>query len=302
MYRRDNLVARGLDHRVPHAGDRVAAAVQLGEEGRAHLLLDTGHAGCAQDAVDRAEQPERLAEAGQPAECGAVVGRRDPHKRVNLRRAAEELEVVAGHHATLRVPDNVDLGRPCRGEHTVHERRQLPGRRRDLPGRLKVVGRRATAIVEREDAIAVIRENRGRRLPVVVHVLDGPVHEHDWIRVRRARPAGEVVGAGRGNGRFVISGQECARETVVDRQAAERMYSARRCARSRNTRCGNTRCGRCGGGQAARQDGQASQAGGRGEYVLDRAMTHQRLHCGGSVAGPQFCESTAPKQLPWARN
>lgn len=56
-----------------------------------------------------------------------VVGG-DTDEGVHLGGSAEELEVVAGHHAALRVAHHVDLGGAGRGEHFVYEDLELCGR------------------------------------------------------------------------------------------------------------------------------------------------------------------------------
>src|SRR6202035_2503812 len=89
-------------------------------------------------------------------------------------------------------------------------------------GPLQVVGRGAAAVVEREDAVAMIGQDRRRGLPIVVHVREGSVDQHHGVRVLRGRSAGPVVGSrGRDGGRGV-GGQGRGGEVVVHRQVALR--------------------------------------------------------------------------------
>src|SRR5207302_1525207 len=63
---------------------------------------------------------------GQAVQGGAVVVGGDADEGVDLGGAAEELQVVARHHAALAVPDQVHLVGAGDGEHLVDLGGQLP--------------------------------------------------------------------------------------------------------------------------------------------------------------------------------
>lgn len=108
----------------------------------------------------------------------------------------EELGVVVGHDAALRVPEDIDFRRARRSQHLGDEAGELLRARlnrsppREQGERWLVAG--DEAVGEREDAVAVVGQQRGVRLPVVVLVGEQTVHEHHRIGVvagRSARPA-----------------------------------------------------------------------------------------------------------------
>ena len=130
--------------------------------------------------------------------------------------AAEELDVPARHHAALRVADHVDLRRAGRLEHAVDERTELGGGLGDVAGCLDLVARRP-AVVEGEDAVPVVGEQRRERLPRVGHVREGAVHEHDRVRVSGRRPAVPVVRPRWGRARDGASRRGCRRRSCTAR-------------------------------------------------------------------------------------
>ena len=202
-----SLVAVHLACQSLRAGDSdiaVAAGVSLMLAAETMIALskvgfmsptDAQRVQCAVHQARRAERPDQR---GQPVQRGAVVARRERDQPVHEGGAAEELQVVPRHHAALRVTHQVDLGRAGRREHPGHERGQLARRGGDVPGALDDRRRRAPAVVEGEDAVPVVGQQRRGGLPVVVLVRERAVHQDDRIRVRGRRLAAEVVRPGGG--------------------------------------------------------------------------------------------------------
>ena len=118
----------------------------------------------------------------------------------HLRSPAEVLDVVVGHRRALGVTDNVDLARVRRREDLIDERRQLCRALLHRREPAELVARwaraRVVAVRQREHAVAVVREQRRHRLPVVGHVGEQAVDEHDRARVCPAGSARPVVRAG----------------------------------------------------------------------------------------------------------
>ena len=145
--------------------------------------------------------------SGEPACCSAQAGhpspatkgasglvvpwleRREPDDVVDHAELATELRDVTPQHPALRVADERDARGAGAHHHLVDERRQLVGR---------PVDRRHPAAheVEREHAVAPLRERGGEQVPRHRHVPERAVHEDHGGGVR-GRAAGEVVGAGR---------------------------------------------------------------------------------------------------------
>ena len=154
-----------------------------------------------------------------------MVGWREADQRVDLRRAAEVLQVVARHHPALGVPDDVDLGGAGGAEHRSTKLDSCCGgvlnraRAIDAEGAAAVVG----AVVEREHAVAIVEQQGRKRLPVAGHVLEGAVHEDDRARMRRGRLARPVVGPGRARARARV---RIAVDAVVDHR--QRSWRGRR--------------------------------------------------------------------------
>ena len=141
------------------------------------------------DAGEVRQQP------GQAEQGGAVVVGREADQGVHLLGAAEELEVVAGHHAALRVAHEVGLGGARRGEHLVDEAVELLGR---LVDRAQAVEERHAgqlAVVQRVDAVAALDQVGREDDPVVDGVAEGAVDEDHGARMGRGRLAVVVVPA-----------------------------------------------------------------------------------------------------------
>ena len=140
---------------------------------------------------------------------GVEIGRGVRGDDLHLRRPTEVPDVVARHHAALRVPDQVDLRGARRASDRVDEVRHLPGGGGYVTGAQQSAG--VGAVVDGEDAVPGFGEQRGQGRPVVVAVLHGAVHEDHGTRMRGVGAAGEVVGTG-GHGRGVGQGvHECRR-------------------------------------------------------------------------------------------
>jgi hypothetical protein len=99
------------------------------------------------------------------------------------------------------VADDVDLARAGRDEDTVDEGRELLGAglhprhaARLVEGRINAV---ESAVGQREDAVAVVGEQRRDRLEVDGLVGEQPVDEYDRLGVLGARLAAEIIGSGR---------------------------------------------------------------------------------------------------------
>ena len=129
----------------------------------------------------------------------------EPHVVINLGGAAQELDVVVGHRGSFGVTDDVHLaGAGCRN-HPVDEPGQLLGAllHREEPAHLiqRKWQPRDGAVRQREDAVAVVRQQWSHDLPFG-HVCQQAVDQHDRFGVGGARLAGPVVDAeGRGSRR-----------------------------------------------------------------------------------------------------
>ena len=164
---------------------------------------------------------ERAVVGGERAdtvEGRAVLDARHADVARDLRGAAEVLEVVVGHRRTFGMTHDVDLAGAGRREDLIDERGQL---RRALLHRCEATElrqcRRRVGIVavgQREHAVTVVREQRRHRLPIVGHVREQAVHEHDGPRVRSCRPARPVVRPRRRCPRLERGGQHVRRERV----------------------------------------------------------------------------------------
>ncbi len=195
--RGDDLVVLGRDDVVADARHGVAALVELGDEGRAGDLVGEAGGRGADDVLGAGEVRQELGEAEQG---GAVVVGGDADEGVHLLGPAEELEVPAGHHAALRVPDEVGLGGAGGGEDAVDVGVELSGGRGDGAEPVEEGDARQLAVVEGEDAVAPVDQVGREGEPVVDGVPEGAVDEDDGARVRGGRLAGEVVPATAGGG------------------------------------------------------------------------------------------------------
>ncbi|GAA3247291.1 hypothetical protein GCM10010493_20310 [Streptomyces lavendulae subsp. grasserius] len=132
-----------------------------------------------------------------------VVGGQ-PDEGVDLGAAAQELQVVAGHHAALGVADEVGLGGAGGGQHPVDEGVELGGGLVDGAEPVEEGHAGELSVVEGVDAVPAVDQVRREAEPVVHGVPEGAVDEDDGARVRGGRLAGPVVpataGAGRGLG------------------------------------------------------------------------------------------------------
>src|SRR5262249_12129691 len=145
-------------------------------------------------------------QVGEAAEGGAVVVGGEADEGVHLGGAAEEPEVVAGHHAALGVADEVGLGGAGRAEHFVDEG----------GGVLCPLGERAEgvedgeavrlAVVEGEDAVTAVLRVRGEGQPVVDGVAQCAVDQDHGAGVGGGGVAGVVVPAGAGGARRMGGG------------------------------------------------------------------------------------------------
>jgi hypothetical protein len=115
---------------------------------------------------------------------------------VYLLCAPEEAHVVPGHHATLAVTYEIDLFRVGGCKDCVDEIAEFGCGICDRPGGVYTVGR---AIVQREDAVSRVGEERGKHGPVLRHALKGPGYQNDGIRMFGAGFTGPVVRAWRGD-------------------------------------------------------------------------------------------------------
>ena len=194
-----------------HARHRLFACVELRQERRSGLLL---FAGWAVKAEERAGA-EEICQREQPVERCAMVRWREAHQRVDVLRAAQEPQVVARHHAALRMADQVHLAGAGRAEHPRDEAAELFGRLGDIARGVDANFAAAFvgAVVECKHAVAVVGEQRRQCLPAVGHVREGPVHQYHRQGMRFGRLAGEVVGAGRAGRR---AGLRVAEDAVVD--------------------------------------------------------------------------------------
>ena len=144
LVRRDDLVVLGGDDRVLDAGHGVAALVESVDEGRARLLLRSAR-GRVLDSVTGAGEV-RSSSLVRPFRVVPWLLGGDADEGVHLVGSAEELEVVAGHHAALRVADDVGLRRrrsrraPCRRRRPAARPTCRWGRGRGRRGR-RVAGR-----------------------------------------------------------------------------------------------------------------------------------------------------------------
>ncbi len=217
--RADELVVAGGDVRVDHPRCRRPRLDRV-HVGRADEELAAGRTRTG-GRVGRAREQafERGHERADAVQRRAVLDPRDPDVPGDLRRTTEVLDVVVGHRGALGVPHDVDLVRAGSREHLVDEGGEL--RRallhRGQPAEFVERCGPAVPVREREHAVAVVREQRGHRLPVVGHVGEQPVDEHDRVGVRGAGLAGPVVRAGRRGSGLERGRGDVRREGVRDR-------------------------------------------------------------------------------------
>jgi hypothetical protein len=170
--RDDDPVVDGLDDRVVDRPRRLAGGVEPDQERRADGLLLGARAAAERGPLEH----QRV--------LGSVVGRREADQVAHLRRAPEEADVVARHHAALGVADDRDTPRVRAREQAVHEGGELVRRVRD-PAHAEV------AVVEGEHAVALARERRAEEPPG--RRGERAVHQHDRVRMLNRRPAGPRV-------------------------------------------------------------------------------------------------------------
>jgi hypothetical protein len=140
-----------------------------------------------------------------------VVRRTEGDDLADLLGPAVELQVLPGDESALGVADEVDLGGTGGVADGVREVGELPGGVGDVGGsersgeggrRSAPVRRAGVAVVQGEDAVAVVGQRRGEAGPVGVGILPGAVDQDDWIRVlgggvqfQSFAPAGDAVGS-----------------------------------------------------------------------------------------------------------
>jgi hypothetical protein len=214
--RRDHLIELALDDHVANGLRDAAAGIEMLEECRADELLRTGHAaGQAQDRQpDLAEQRSQRAEA---IHRGPLIGRGEADEHVHVWRPAEELDVVARHHAALGMTHQIHLCRARGGQDLVGECGELLCRLHDVGQAVEVAGSgRVGTVVERVDAVAGVGQHWRQCLPTEVLVRERAVDKDDRIGVARRGSAAPDVGSGRIAARISEFGGGSLRE-VADR-------------------------------------------------------------------------------------